>query len=255
MWVDKEMDTFSTRPQDPYLMTEEQITFMREHIFPYWKGQTLEEAFLSRIGDDTKRVGIDTGCIDSDSKWRQAVGEITPDYQDVLFKKGFLGILNDVQHKLSELEPTSVENLQKIEFYQSVELTTKGIIRLANRYADKAEAMSLEGSDETRKAELLEIARVCRKVPANPPESFQEALQFLWFVQLGGILSENPLALNPGRFDQFMLPYYEHDKAQGKTDDEIQELMECLWLKYSEWVWTISANTADFFAGYNQSKI
>lgn len=96
-WVDQEMDTFSTRPQDPYEITEKQAQFLRESIFPYWKGQSLEEAFLSRIGDDTKRVGVDTGFIDSDSKWRQAVGEITPDYQDVLFKLGFQGILTKVQ--------------------------------------------------------------------------------------------------------------------------------------------------------------
>ena len=78
-------------------------------------------------------------------------------------------------------------------------------------------------------------------------------MQFLWFVQVGGILSENPLSLNPGRFDQYMDPYYEQDVRAGiLTPDFAQELVDALWLKYSEWVWTISANTADYFAGYNQ---
>lgn len=252
LWVDKEMDRFSSRPQDPYLMEREQIRFMREAVFPYWSGQSLEEAFLSRINADTKRVGVDTGFIDSDSKWRQAVGEITPDYQDVLFKKGFTGILKDIEANLNTLEPTSPEAIEKIEFYRAVKLTSQGIILLAKRYAEQAQTMAEMESDVNRKQELIEIARVCNKVPAEPPQSFQEALQFMWFVQLGGILSENPLALNPGRFDQFMLPYYQYDKAAGKSDDDIQEMLECLWLKYSEWVWTISANTADFFAGYNQ---
>ena len=75
MWVDREMDQFATRPQDPYVMTEEQRQFVRETIFPYWKGKSLEEAFLARLPAETRRIAVDTGVIDSDSKWRQAVGE------------------------------------------------------------------------------------------------------------------------------------------------------------------------------------
>ena len=97
MWVDREMDTFATRPQDPYLMTDEQRDFVRREIFPYWKGKSLEEAFLARLPEDTRRIGVDTGILDNDSKWRQAVGEITPDYQDVLFKKGFGGIIREAE--------------------------------------------------------------------------------------------------------------------------------------------------------------
>lgn len=94
-WVDREMDHFATRPQDPYSMTDDQRRFVREKIFPYWKGKSLEEAFLARLPAETRHIGVDTGVIDSDSKWRQAVGEVTPDYQDVLFKKGFGGILSE----------------------------------------------------------------------------------------------------------------------------------------------------------------
>ena len=137
--------------------------------------------------------------------------------------------------------------------YKRQVLVCDGIIRLANRYGEKAREMAAEEADETRKAELLQIAEICDVVPENPPKSFREAMQFMWFTQLGGILSENPLAWNPGRFDQYMYPYYKADKEAGViTADEAQELIECLWLKLSEWVWTISANTADFFAGYNQ---
>ena len=76
-----------------------------------------------------------------------------------------------------------------------------------------------------RAGELRTIAAVCRAVPANPPRSFREAIQFVWFTQLGGILSENPLALNPGRFDQYMDPYYEADLAAGSiTADEPRSL-------------------------------
>lgn len=252
-WVDHEMDTFDSRPQDPYHMTAEQRQHVRDEIFPYWKGKSLEEAFLGRIPEETSRLLIDTGIIDNDSKWRQAVGEITPDYQDRLFPLGFAGIRQEAEAKLKALDPITAEAQAQMDFYRSVILSAEGIITLANRYADRAEALAAQEADPVRRAELAEIARICRRVPEHPPETFHEAIQFVWFVQLGGVLSENPLALNLGRFDQYMFPFYEADRAAGiLTESRAQELVEALWIKLSEWVWTISANTANYFAGYNQ---
>ncbi len=250
-WVDDEMDNFPSRPQDPYEMTDEQRKFVRENIFPYWKGKSVEDAFLARTSEETKKIGVDTGFLDTDSKWRNGIGEISPDYIDQLFPKGFGGIKREAEEYMAELNEAIPEDKDKMVFYRSIILVSDGIVRLANRYSEKAKEMAAEEKDEARKAELLEIAEVCAKVPENPPTSFREALQFAWFVQLGGIISENPLALNPGRFDQYMYPYYKADEEAGKIDyDTALELVECLWLKYSEWAWTISANTADFFAGY-----
>jgi choline trimethylamine-lyase len=253
MWVDKEMDTFESRSQDPYFMSNDKREFARTEIFPYWKGKSLEEAFLSRVPEDTAKILIDTGIIDNDSKWRQAVGEITPDYQDVLFVKGYRKIQEEAKECLKALEPISLENIEKINFYMSIEIVCKGIIKFANQYADKAFEMAQIEECAKRKEELLEISRICRKIPENPPESFSEAVQFVWFVQLSAVISENPLAMNLGRFDQYMYPYYERDLKSGRiTEEKAQELIEALWIKLSEWVWTISANTANYFAGYNQ---
>ncbi len=253
-WVDQEMNSFDKRPQDPYEMTDEQRNFVRREIFPYWRGKSLEEHFLALLPEETKAIGVDTGIIDSDSKWRQAIGEITPDYQDVLFSKGFNGILSEAEGHLAKLDFATTDNFDKIIFYKSVILTSRGILRLAKKYAEKARSMANSERDEIRKAELSKIAQVCTNVPANPPKSFHEAVQFVWFVQLGAIISENPLALNLGRFDQYMFPYFDQDvnvkKVISKKDS--RELIEALWLKLSEWVWTISANTTGYFAGYNQ---
>jgi len=252
-WVDSEMDNFDKRVQDPYIMTDEQRAFVRKEIFPYWKGKSLEEAFLAQLPKETAKVVVDTGFVDNDSKWRQAVGEITPDYQDVLFKKGFGGIISDAKEHISRLSPTSSEDMKKREFYNSIIITSEGVITLANRYSKKAREMGALENNIIRKNELLKIADICSKIPENPPTTFYEAIQFVWFTQLGGVISENPLALNVGRFDQFMYPYYKSDIDKGiMTKDQIQELIEAFWIKLSEWVWTISANTAEFFAGYNQ---
>ena len=154
---------------------------------------------------------------------------------------------------MAQLKLSQPDALKKYDFYRSVILCGEGMIILAHRYADKAEEMAAAETDAVRKSELQQIAAICRRVPEFPPQTFQEALQMIWFYQLGGILMENPLSLNPGRFDQYMYPYYRYDIDNKLHDDDgILELTECYWLKLSEWVWTISANTADFFAGYNQ---
>ena len=250
-WINEEIDTFPERSQDPYEVTPEQVDFIKKNIFPYWKGKSVEEAFLSRIPEETKIIGVDTGFLDTDSKWRNGVGEISPDYIDVLLPKGYGGIKKEAEEHLANLSEAIAEDRKKIDYYKSIVLICDGMINLGRRYAQKAEEMARDEKDATRKAELLEIAEICSVIPENPPKTFREAVQFVWFVQLGGILAENPLAWNPGRFDQYMFPYYDADVKAGKlTRDEALELIQLLWLKYSEWAWTISKNTAGFFAGY-----
>ncbi|MBQ1418284.1 MAG: pyruvate formate lyase family protein, partial [Firmicutes bacterium] len=251
LWINEEMDTFPERGQDPYDVTPEQAKFIRENIFPYWKGRSVEEAFLARISDDTKKIGVDTGFLDTDSKWRNGIGEISADYIDVLLPKGYGGLKKEAQEYMAQLNEAKPEDKKKIDFYKSMVLIADGMITLGRRYSEKAADMAKTEADPKRKAELEEIAAVCARIPECPPTSFREAVQFVWFVQLGGIIAENPLAWNPGRFDQYMYPYYKADEEAGKIDyDTALELVECLWLKYSEWAWTISKNTASFFAGY-----
>ncbi len=252
-WVDREMDQFDKRPQDPYEMSDEQREYVRKYIFPYWKNKSLEETFLAQLPADTAKIAVDTGIIDNDSKWRQAVGEITPDYEDILFKKGFKGIIEEANTKLAQLDISNYEDMKKKNFYESLIISAKGIILYAKRYSKLAADMAKEESDVERKVELELISKVCVCVPENPPTTFHEAVQFVWFTQLGGIISENPLALNLGRFDQYMYPYLKSDLENGTISEiQAQELIEALWIKLSEWVWTISSNTAGFFAGYNQ---
>jgi len=251
-WVESEMDTFESRTQDPYCVDDISKKTLRNEVFPYWQGKSLEETFLSRINPETANILIDTGIIDNDSKWRNAVGEVTADYQDLIFKKGFGGLKAEALAHLEKLEPVTPEALEKIDFYKAEVLAAEGIIALAHRYSEKATALAKMEANALRKAELLEIAQNCLRVPEHPPASFYDAVQMVWFTQLGSILSENSLALNLGRFDQYMYPYFGKDiEAHSLTEEKAQELIEALWIKLSEWVWAISSNTAKFFAGYN----
>ncbi|MDR1359693.1 MAG: formate C-acetyltransferase/glycerol dehydratase family glycyl radical enzyme [Deltaproteobacteria bacterium] len=251
-WVDAEMDGFAERGQDPYLIDQEAKKTLRRKIFPYWKGKSLEETFLSRLAPDTANILVDTGIIDNDSKWRNAVGEITADYQDIVFRKGFSALKKEAGERLARCNLASPEGQRQADFYQAEILACEGLIALARRYSEKAELLAAEEKNPERAAELREIAAICQRAPAKPPTSFHEAVQAVWFTQMGSILSENSLALNLGRFDQYMYPYYAADLKAGRiTREKAQELLDALWIKLSEWVWVIAANTAQFFAGYN----
>ena len=116
-WVEEEMGRLEVREQDPYRISPHQREILANEIFPYWRGQSLEEAYLARLPEETVRVTVDTGVVDNDSKWRTYVGEITPDYEDVIFRKGFAGIRQEAESHLGELEPISPENIERIHFY------------------------------------------------------------------------------------------------------------------------------------------
>ncbi len=251
-WVDGELDSFATRKQDPYRVGERERTLLRERVFPAWKGRTLEDAFLAQIPDETAAVAVDTGIVDNDMKWRSGVGEITPDYEDIVFAKGFSGITADATERESTLDPLVPADLDRRNFLRAVRETAYGIIELGRRYAEKAERLADLEPLPSRRTELLEIAGTCRRVPEFSPQTFREAIQMVWFVQMGCILSENSLALNLGRFDRYMEPFLLADIAAGRlSGEQAQELVDCLWIKLSEWVWAISSNTAQYFAGYN----
>ena len=138
LWINDEIDTFPERGQDPYDVTEEQTKFIRENIFPYWKGKSVEEAFLARISDDTKKIGVDTGFLDTDSKWRNGIGEISADYVDVLLPKGYAGIRAEALEYMEGLDEAVPEEKKKIDFYRSMVLIADGMITLGKRYSAEA---------------------------------------------------------------------------------------------------------------------
>ena len=251
-WIRDEIGTIDAREQDPYAIDPEDRRELVEEILPFWRGRSIEEAFLARLPEETAAIAVDTGIVDNDSKWRCAVGEVTPDYQDILFAKGFNGIIDDARDHLRQLDHTVAADIGKADFYRAIITCAEGIIGLAERYAVAAGRQALKENDPRRKAELLAIADNCRIVPANPPQTFWQAVQMVWFVQLGNTLFENAVALNLGRFDQYMYPYYARDLAQGRiTAERAQTLINALWIKLSEWVWFVSKNTASYFAGYS----
>ena len=251
-WIEEEMSSLSTRTQDPYRLDPDTRRELTEEILPQWQGKSVEDAFLARIPEETAKIAVDTGIIDNDSKWRCAVGEVTPDFQDILFVKGIKGCMEEARQRRDALDMSLPEDIGKAQFYTAVIDCAKGLICLARRYENAARTMANTLEEGQRKTELETIAANLRQVPKNPPQTFWQAIQMVWLIQLGNTLFENAVALNLGRFDQYMAPFYEQDLAKGTiTQDFAQELVSCLWIKLSEWVWFVSKNTASYFAGYS----
>lgn len=249
-WLSEELDGLPTRHQDPYEVTEEQKSVLRDYVFPYWKGKCTSDHWLKQIPPIVREIAVKTGIIDVEIKTQSAPGEIAP-YYEMLLHKGFNGIKAEAEQLMSELDYSDPEHYTKINFYQAAILCIEGIIKLACRYSELAIKLTNEESNPARKLELQQIAEICKWVSANPPRTFWEALQLLWFAQIGCYFEGNGPSYSPGRVDQYLYPYYKIDLGKGLlTEEEVLELIECLYVKFPENTWFLSKNASMYFAGY-----
>lgn len=251
-WLQKEIDTVSTRAQDPYDLDEADKKILQEEIFPFWQDRSVEEIFFKRI----ENIGIlpltyESGVLDAEVKASSGAGEFSPGISNIVLKKGYNGIQQDAEKKLETLTYLNPDDHEKIHFLRAVLTTCNGLKLLAKRYAELAGKMASEEKDPQRQTELKRISNICNRVPAEPPQSFQEALQAIWLVQVALFLEENAPSLSPGRIDQYLFPYFQKDIAEGKlTESEAKELMYCFLLKFNEIPWLLNEATAMYYAGY-----
>ncbi len=247
--LDHELDTISSRPYDPfYLLPADREAFINE-IKPYWKGRSTYEEWQAQIPEQT-RVLRDSGVIYIDRKAVRGFGEATAGYEQ-LINEGIRGIIDNIIKRRSELDMARPGDYEKDYYLQALLLAAEGIIKLAERYADQAGRLAAAEPDPQRRKELFEIAEICKRVPAQPARSFREALQSLYFYQIAIFMEQNAASYNPGRMDQYLWPYYKADLEAGRiTKEEAQELLDCLWIKFSEPCLFQDAGTAEFAAGY-----
>jgi len=247
--VGDELDTISTRPQDPFQITEEQKKLMREFIAPYWDGKSLYDAWLARRPGDIRQLCENTGLLFPDVQVEQA-NQYTGGY-DWIINIGVNGIRKRIETRLASLDATIPEDYDKTVYLSALLIVCEGMEALAQRYAQLAREKAAKEKRPQRKAELMKIAEICQWVPANPARTFWEALQSLWFYQVC-LLAYQPNSISaPGRTDQYLYPYYKKDVEEGGiTKEQAQELLDCLWVKSSEICFIYSQRTAKYFAGY-----
>ena len=244
-WIDKELDILPARPQDRFNTTPEVIRELREEIFPYWRGRTLEETVAQRVPDDV-RVAV-KGRAFSLNQTDHAQGHILPDVEAWL-RLGIGGLRAQV---LAARSQPQVQDTAHQLFYDAALIVLQAAQEFVLRYADLAAELARDNADPLRAQELERIAANCRWLAEHPARDFHEALQAVWFLFALLQIESNASSFSPGRFDQYMLPYLEADLASGKLSQaEAQELLECLWLKFNEILLLRSSSSARYFAGF-----
>lgn len=248
-FLDREIDTINTRTYDPFHLREEDRKTFLEVIKPYWKGRSINDKWNAQIPDDVGALR-DCGVLYIDRKCVRGWGELTADYS-LIINEGVEGIEARIHDSLSKMDITAPGDYKKIKYLQSLLLVCEGLRQLGKRYSQKAAAMAREEQDPQRKKELLKIAEVCDRVPEKPARTFHEALQSMFFLHTCIYMEHESASYNPGCFDQYMYPFYKADLEAGRiTQDEAQELLECLWVKFAEPCLFQDATSARYSAGY-----
>ena len=252
-WYISDIDDFPVRTKDPYDITPEDRAQILETL-KYWDGKSMED--MSRevlpphieecIKDDIITVGLRNGVS----------GETTCDHEKLL-TVGLKGYMDECRANTIRISIQSQADEEKIDYWQACIIQCEGLITYARRMAEEAERQAAECTDEKRKKELLTIAENCRVVPENPPQSFQQALQMIWFAHVYFHIEVCTTACGFGRFDQYMWPYYKKDVIDEKniTQEEALEMLECFYLKACEVYEVRDKWYATSFAGYPMWEI
>lgn len=246
-WIAEQIDEFATRKSDPVVITKKD----REELLAVlskWKGRSLDkviEKSLPEVIKYSEKSGVMTvGNRDC------ATGHIIPDYH-ALLKKGLLYYKGDCEDKIRNMVIDSKEKQEQAEFWESAIITIKGAEVFAARFSELAARMAEAEEDEKRKAELIRISYICKKVPMNPPATLQEAIQFIWFLHLIVTIESNGHGNSFARFDQYTNEFYLNDKKRGIiTKEEALELLECFFIKTTDIIKLRDKFYSESFAGY-----
>ena len=248
-WLEDELDTVETRSADPLYIAEETKEELRE-VHKYWKGKTTSELALSYMAPEAVRA-IEHNIFTPGNYFYNGVGHVTVKYEEVL-AVGYEGIIKKAEQELSECNVGDGDYAERSHFLQAVILSCQAVIEYARRYSTLAQEMAEQCTDAARKEELLRIAENCSRVPAKGAQNFYEACQSFWFVQQLIQLESSGHSISPGRFDQYMYPYYKKDMENGNISREFaQELMDCIWVKLNDLNKCRDAVSAEGFAGYS----
>lgn len=248
-WVEDEFDTMATREADPFYLSDETKQKLHQ-VFQYWKGRTTSELAISYMAPETL-TAIEHNVFTPGNYFYNGVGHVTVCYGKIL-AVGYEGIIAEAKAALERCKPSDMDYARRHAFLSAVVESCQAVIEYAHRYSRLAQEMADECLDPVRQMELVRISRACAQVPGKPARNFHEACQSFWFVQQLLQLESSGHSISPGRFDQYMYPYYEKDLKSGKiTRESAQELLDCIWVKLNDLNKARDAASAEGFAGYS----
>lgn len=248
-WLEDEFDTVEHRTADPFYIAEQTKKELSE-VHTYWKGKTTSELAASYMAPETLKA-MEHNIFTPGNYFYNGVGHITVQYDKVI-AIGYEGIIAQVKEALVNCKPGKEDYATRNAFLHAVIISCEAVIRYGKRYAALASRMALKETNQNRKKELLQIAKVCGKVPEKGADSFWEACQSFWFVQQLLQIESSGHSISPGRFDQYMYPYYKADMDNDVINREAaQELIDCIFVKLNDLNKCRDAASAEGFAGYS----
>lgn len=248
-WLEKEFDTVEHRSADPFYISDETKKTLHE-VYKYWKGKTTSELAYSYMAPEA-RLAIEHNIFTPGNYFYNGVGHVTVDYAKVL-KIGYRGIIEEIKNARAKINFGDGDYVTRSAFLDAVEMSCEAAITYSKRYAKLALDMAQSERDIERKRELLQIAQNCVSALENGSKSFWEACQSFWFIQMLLQTESSGHSISPGRFDQYMYPYYKNDMDSGKITREFaQELMDCIWVKLNDLNKVRDEASAEGFAGYS----
>ncbi len=226
----EDLQILNSRQMTRYTISDEDIERYQKEVIPYWRGRTMRERVFNRVPPEWRTAY--TAGLFTEFMEQRAPGHTTLD--GIIYQKGMLDFKADIADHLARLDylndPRAAD---KAEELMAMDISCDAAIIFAERHAELAEKMAGEETDSHRQAELEQIAATCRRVPAQAPRNFQEALQTYWFIHLGTITELNGWdAMSPGHLDQHLDAFYQNDLANGRLNrEQAKELLECFWIK------------------------
>jgi pyruvate formate-lyase/glycerol dehydratase family glycyl radical enzyme len=228
-WILRELDELADRPGDAFYVDEEQKSRIRE-ICSYWEGKTLIERGMELMPEQMREIH-EAGIIRAEGNLTSGDAHLAVNLEKIL-AIGIGGYLEQVGEKRRTLDLTEQGDLKKEHFYQAVEIVLKAAQAFIERFRNLALGLSHGEEDDAGRAELETISANCGVIRSSPPETFYQALQLTYFVQLILQIESNGHSVSLGRLDQYLYPFYLRDlEAARITEEQAIELLECTWLK------------------------
>ncbi|SUQ58869.1 4-hydroxyphenylacetate decarboxylase large subunit [Raoultella terrigena] len=238
-WLLNELDGFASRPQDRFTISEEDKRIYREALFPYWEKRSMKDFINARMTDEVK-AAVSTQIF-SVNQTDKGQGHIIIDYPRLL-NNGLAALVAELR--------AAAESAPCNHFYQAALILLEASQRHILRYALLADEMAAACSDARRRQELAAIAAISRHNAVHRPEDFYQACQLFWYMNIILQYESNASSLSLGRFDQYMLPFYQTSLNRGQDPAFLQELLESLWVKCNDIVLLRSSSSARYFAGF-----
>ncbi|NLS45148.1 MAG: glycyl radical protein [Firmicutes bacterium] len=228
----EDLELLDSREKIPFAVSPDARKLYEDEIIPFWKNKSMREMIFSEMADEWKaayEAGVFTEFMEQRSPGHTVL-------DDKIYKKGLLDFKRDIQKSLACLDYINDNRAwDKREQLIAMDLCADGLIRFAERHANKVLELAKNEQDKKRKAELIKIAEICMRVPAHAPRTFWEALQAYWFVHIGVVTEYNTWdSFNPGHLDQHLYPFYKKDIEEGRlTREKARELLQCFWIKFN----------------------